>query len=206
MQRFTEMSSSRACGRFLSNLLLLAGLLLSGLSHAQSRLEVLFAYGSEKEEWIKAVTADYNKSRPKTTSGKIVTVRAIPMGSGECMDRVANGSLKANLVSPASGIFIKLANAEVRTRTGKDLVGETENLVLSPVVIAVWKPMAEALGWGTKPVGWGEILSLSKNPDGWGSLQAPQWGQFLVHPVDFLFKLLGLDGRDARLLRMLVLG
>ena len=81
MQLFPEMSSSRACGRFLSNLLLLAGLLLSGSSHAQSRLEVLFAYGSEKEEWIKAVTADYNKSRPKTTSGKSVTVRAIPMGT-----------------------------------------------------------------------------------------------------------------------------
>jgi len=101
------------------------------------------------------------------------------------MDRVASGSLRAQLVSPASGLFIKLANAEARTKTGKDLVPETENLVLSPVVIAVWKPMAEALGWGNKPVGWAEILALARNPDGWGALNAPQWGQFKLghtHP------------------------
>ena len=152
---------------------------------AQNRVELVFAYGSEKEEWINEATAAFNRLGAKTAEGRVIHVQGLPMGSGECMDRVANGSLKANLVSPASGIFIKLANAEVRTRTGKDLVGETENLVLSPVVIAVWKPMAEALGWGTKPVGWSEILSLSKNPDGWGSLKAPQWGQFKLghtHP------------------------
>jgi Ca-activated chloride channel homolog len=152
---------------------------------AQNRVELLFAYGSEKEEWINEATAAFNRLGVKTAEGRVIRVQGLPMGSGECMDRVANGSLKANLVSPASGIFIKLANAEARTRTGKDLVGDTENLVLSPVVIAVWKPMAEALGWGTKPVGWSEILALSKNPEGWSSLQAPQWGQFKLghtHP------------------------
>lgn len=152
---------------------------------AQGRLELVFAYGSEKEDWINQATAVFNRSGAKTADGRLISVKAMPMGSGECMDRVASGSLRAHLVSPASGIFIKLANGEVRTKTGKDLVPETENLVLSPVVIAVWKPMAEALGWGTKAVGWSDILALSKNPDGWGSLQAPQWGQFKLghtHP------------------------
>lgn len=157
----------------------------AGALLAQNRLELVFAYGSEKEEWINEATAAFNQSHAKAADGRVIVVRALPMGSGECMDRVASGSLKAHLVSPASGVFIKLANAESRTKTGQDLVPETENLVLSPVVIAVWKPMAEALGWGTKPVGWSEILALTKNPAGWGALNAPQWGQFKLghtHP------------------------
>lgn len=166
-------------------LLLLFGL-CSGLpASGQGRLDLLFAYGSEKEEWITEATASFNRAGIKAADGRTITVKGLPMGSGECMDRVASGSLKAQLVSPASGLFIKLANAEARTKTGKDLVPETENLVLSPVVIAVWKPMAESLGWGTKPVGWAEILALAQNPAGWGALNAPQWGQFKLghtHP------------------------
>jgi Bacterial extracellular solute-binding protein len=70
------------------------------------------------------------------------------MGSGECIDTLLSGQVQAHLTSPASAAFIKLGNAQSRVKTGKDLIGATENLVLSPVVIAMWKPMAEALGWG----------------------------------------------------------
>jgi Ca-activated chloride channel family protein len=51
-------------------------------------------------------------------------------------------------------------------------------LMLSPVVIAMWKPMAEAIGWGKKPVGWSDILALARNPQGWSAYGHPQWGKF----------------------------
>jgi hypothetical protein len=72
-----------------------------------------------------------------------------------------------NFTSPASTAFIKLGNAQSRARMGKDLIGETHNLVLSPVVIAMWQPMAEAIGWGRQPVGWSDILTLARDPRGW---------------------------------------
>jgi Ca-activated chloride channel family protein len=147
-------------------------------ARAQSRLELVFAYGSEKEQWIKECTDQFNRSRPRTASGVPFTVRQLPMGSGECLEGVLAGKLQAHVVSPASGVFIKLANAERRAKTGQDLVNATENLVLSPVVIAMWQPMAEALGWGKKPVGWAEILALARDEQGWASLGMGQWGQF----------------------------
>src|SRR5262249_19727115 len=52
------------------------------------------------------------------------------------------------------------------------------NLVLSPVVIAMWKPMAQALGWGTKPIGWTDIFALARNPSGWAAYGHPEWGHF----------------------------
>jgi Ca-activated chloride channel family protein len=38
--------------------------------------------------------------------------------------------------------------------------------------------MAEALGWGKRPVGWADILSLARNSGGWKTYGFPQWGQF----------------------------
>ena len=148
-------------------------------------VQLLFTYGSEKEEWIKEVTARFNEGGHKTASGKVIQVEAVPQGSGEAIDDILAGVRQAHLTSPASAAFIKLGNATSRTKTGKDLVGPTRNLVLSPVVIAMWRPMAEAIGWGKKPVGWGEILELARDPKGWASHGHPEWGAFKLghtHP------------------------
>jgi len=149
-------------------------------SHAlpPNSLELVFTYGSEKEKWIKDVTDSFNRSRRKTASGKQIVVTAIPMGSGECIDEILSGTRKTHITSPASAAFVKIGNAQSRVRTGKDLLGPTDNLVLSPVVIAMWKPMAEAIGWGKKPIGWSDILSLSRNQQGWQAYGFSQWGQF----------------------------
>jgi Ca-activated chloride channel homolog len=144
----------------------------------RNALELVFPYGSEKEKWINDVTAAFNRSGAKTQSGKPIFVRALPMGSGECIDNVLSGRMQAHLASPASAAFIKLGNAQSRAKTGKDLIASTDNLVLSPVVIAMWKPMAEAIGWGKKPVGWSDVLTLARNPKGWAAYNYPQWGKF----------------------------
>ena len=141
-------------------------------------IELVFPYGSEKKTWLTEATEAFNAQQHKTASGKPIFVRPIPMGSGESIEEVLSGRLQAHLISPASGAFIKLGNAQSVTKSGKPLVGSTKELVLSPVVIAMWKPMAEALGWGKKPVGWAEILALVRDPKGWGAHGMPQWGKF----------------------------
>jgi Ca-activated chloride channel homolog len=150
----------------------------SGTSTPANALEVVFTYGSEKEAWIKEVTDAFNRSGQKIADGRPIKVTAIPMGSGECIDELLAETRKAHLTSPASAAFIKLGNAQSRAKTGKDLIPATDNLVLSPVVIVMWKPMAEALGWGKKPIGWSDILALAKDPGGWRTRGFPQWGDF----------------------------
>src|SRR5215831_19137532 len=183
-------SSSHWRGRFvLALIFLFIGLLPACKSKPSSSeagpqvapadaLELVFTYGSEKEKWINEVTAEFNRGGHRSTSGKRIFVRAIPMGSGEAIDEVLEGRRQPHLISPASAAFIKLGNAQSQTKSGKDLIASTDNLVLSPVVIAMWKPMAEALGWGKKPIGWSEILALARSQKGWEAYGYPQWGQF----------------------------
>jgi Ca-activated chloride channel family protein len=147
-------------------------------SSARDRLELTFTYGSEKEKWIGEVTDAFNRSEHRTAGGKRIFVRAIPMGSGEAIDEVMEGRRQPHIISPASAAFIKLGNAQSQSKYGKDLIASTDNLVLSPVVIAMWKPMAEALGWGKKPIGWSDILALARSQKGWEAYGFPQWGGF----------------------------
>jgi len=136
----------------------------NALKPAPNSLELVFVYGSEKEKWITEVTDAFNRSQQKTSDGRPIIVRAVPMGSGESIDAILSGRLQAHLASPASAAFITLGNAQSRAKSGKDLIASTDNLVLSPVVIAMWKPMAEALGWGKKPVGWADNMLCGSKP------------------------------------------
>ena len=153
---------------------------------SNDQIQLLFSYGSEKQKWIDDVTAAFNQSGTRTAGGKRILVKAIPKGSGECIDDVLSGAEQDDLTSPASNVFIKLGNAKARASTGQDLIGTTQNLLLSPVVIAMWKPMAEAIGWGKKPIGWADILALARDKKGWSTYGFPQWGSFKfghTHPA-----------------------
>jgi Ca-activated chloride channel homolog len=178
-------------------------------SSSRDKLELTFTYGSEKERWIGEVTDAFNRSDHRTGSGKRIFVHAIPMGSGEAIDEVLEGRRQPHIISPASAAFIKLGNAQSQGKYGKDLIASTDNLVLSPVVIAMWKPMAEALGWGKKPIGWSDILALARSQKGWEAYGYPQWGPFKfghTHPqfsnsglISLFAEVYGASGKTAGL-------
>lgn len=141
-------------------------------------VELVFPYGSEKKAWIDAATQEFVASGVKTASGRSIVIKPLPMGSGDVVDETLSGRLQAHIVSPASAAFVKLGNAKSQATTGGPLVGQTQDLVLSPVVIAMWKPMAEALGWPKKEIGWSDVLAVANDPSGWASVGKPQWGAF----------------------------
>jgi Ca-activated chloride channel family protein len=145
---------------------------------SSNRLELMFAYGSEKEKWITDVTDAFNLSDHRTSQGERIYVRAIPMGSGEAINETLDGRRQPHIISPASSAFIEIGNARSRSMYGNDLVGTTQSLVRSPVVIAMWKPMAESLGWGKNPIGWSDIAKVVRNPKGWAAYGHPEWGKF----------------------------
>lgn len=132
-------------------------------------IDLIFIYAWEKEGWVEAVTADFNRRAVKDGSGKIVRVTSLTRGSTDCLDELMDGTTKAHLTSPVSSAFIKRGNAQWRAKTGRDLIPSTESLLQAPIVIAVWKPMAEAIGWGRQPVGWEEIHGLITDPQGWAT-------------------------------------
>jgi Ca-activated chloride channel family protein len=138
-------------------------------------------YGSEKENWMRDVIADFNQRGLKACDGPI-SVQAVPIGSGASMQQILTGSIKPDVWSPAGSTWLNLLNDQWRKQHSSDIIdggaNATPPLVNSPVVIAMWKPQAEALGWPQRSIGWSDIAKLSTDPRGWASYGHPEWGDF----------------------------
>jgi Ca-activated chloride channel homolog len=170
--------------RVLVVILLLVSIALSGCNSTGmlpvgKRVVVSINYGSEKEAWLVPLVEAYNSQRNKTSAGSVIVIEATPMGSIESGDAIVEGLIQPTVWSPASSAYVPVTNVKWRQAHGEDLVTETpKDLVLSPVVIAMWRPMAEVLGWPEKALGWSDIAELAVSDEGWAAYGYPEWGTF----------------------------
>jgi Ca-activated chloride channel family protein len=134
-------------------------------------------YGSEKKQWLEEQLSLFNASATHTSDGRAITATGKPMGSGEAMGRIVDGTERPTVYSPASSAYVTLLDDAWR-RHGNDrpITRTGEPLVLSPIVIAMWQPMAELLGWPHQSIGWSDILRVSRDPRGWAAIGRPEWG------------------------------
>ncbi|HUJ56987.1 MAG TPA: VWA domain-containing protein [Kofleriaceae bacterium] len=149
---------------------------------------VRIAYSSEKKAWFDEAVPAFQATHPTTPAGRPIQIDARSYGSGEAASAILDGSFRAHVFAPASGAYVNLLNQTWQTGAtphAKPLSPAGEPLVLSPIVIAMWKPMAEALGWPGKDIGWKQLIAVSKDPRGWGAYGHPEWGSFKLghtHP------------------------
>lgn len=142
-------------------------------------LEITMAYSSEKKPWIEPLAAEFNRQKHKLPgSDRPIFMTATVVDSGTARSEIARGSLQPTVWSPSNSLWRSVLNFEVDSELAGSGPGEADPLLLTPVVVAMWKPMAEALGWPNKAIGLRDILALNEAPAGWGSVGHPEWGQF----------------------------
>jgi Ca-activated chloride channel family protein len=174
----------------MASIIAIVSLLLTSCQSLTLNLKTVtisIVYGSEKQAWLEPLVQQYNAEKHQTADGALIVVTSTPLGSIESVNGILDGSLQPTVWSPASSVYIPVANAEWRQAHGSDLVtGTPSDLVLSPVVIAMWEPMARALGWPDKPLGWADIAAMATSKDGWAAYGYPEWGSFKfghTHPA-----------------------
>jgi Ca-activated chloride channel family protein len=145
-------------------------------------LTVRIAYGSEKKAWLTDSIEAFHRTQPKTAAGRPIRIEALAEGSAESMESILAGRNDIAVWSPASSLLVDVLNdrwAEGKgVGSGKPIVESATPLVLSPVVIAMWEPMARALGWPDKPLGWAEVAGFATSGETWGRHGHPEWGAF----------------------------
>jgi Ca-activated chloride channel family protein len=161
-------------------LVFIISILLSGCGdNIGNKTIVSIYYGSEKKEWFVPLIEQFNQEKHRTESGSVINIEATPMGSIESANAIIEERIMPTVWSPASSVYVPVANAEWRKKHSEDLiVGTPNDLVLSPVVIAIWKPMAEVLGWPEKQLGWADVADLAISDEGWTAYGYPEWGSF----------------------------
>jgi Ca-activated chloride channel family protein len=136
---------------------------------------VSLAFSPDKETWLTERFAAFN-SQQIQVNGKTVVVEGKVVSSGQARTDLKTGALQTTVWSPSASTWLEVLKQE----SGNQAIAEPnpQPLVLTPVVISMWKPMAEALGWPDKPVGWRDLLALINDPEGWGKYGHSEWGRF----------------------------
>lgn len=141
------------------------------------QLTILFSTSDGKKEWVEEVTSDFNK-RGATVHGRSVQVKLNHMRSGESLEKILAGREKPHLWSPVSRSWIELINGTWQLRHQHPFIRETKPTVRTALVIAMWEPMARALGYPDKPIGWEDVVRVSLDPEGWARHGHAEWGAF----------------------------
>ncbi len=162
------------------------------------------AVSPEKIDLMTDLARTFNDSEDATLGDECIFVRPQRKSSGaseqllrDGWDEAAEGPLPV-VWSPASSAWGAVLNQQ-RTDNGVEPIAtEGEPFMLTPLVIAMPQPMAEALGYPDEPVGWSDILRLSRDPEGWAAFGHPEWGPFLLGKTNPNFSTSGLSALIAQ--------
>lgn len=159
---------------------------------------VSIASSSTKTNWLNQVVQEFNTAGLTTNSGAAIVAQVSHVNSGDSMNDILNGNIQPAAWSPGDQSWVAQANDAWQLRANKPIASEAcQPTVYAPLGFAMWRPMAEALGWPDTPIGWDTIVELAANPDGWGSVGRPEWGQFSfghTHPAYANSGLLSMTG------------
>jgi Ca-activated chloride channel homolog len=133
-----------------------------------------------KAEWLKLVTDAFNATQTKTSAGRQIVVDMLQESSpGPTVEKIVKGEMQPVLWSPADISWVEQANQKLKGEGKPPVVSEEcPRIVYAATGFAMWRPMAEALGWPDKPISWKQIVELAGDPQGWAKYGHPEWGQF----------------------------
>ncbi|MEV8512904.1 substrate-binding and VWA domain-containing protein [Dactylosporangium sp. NPDC051484] len=158
------------------------------------------AASSEKAALMTELAKSYIQS-DRRFDGKCADPIVQSKASGAALDALATGwdvgreGPQPAVWTPASASWVALLKQRLASGDKGALVpdGKLPMIAQSPLVLAMPKPMAEALGWPDKPIGWGDVLGLTTDPNGWGSKGHPDWGKFRLGKTNPHFSTSGLN-------------
>jgi Ca-activated chloride channel homolog len=160
---------------------------------ASGSIELSFAYSPEKQKLLEPLISRFNSERLES-DGRPVFVRGQVVSSGEAETKIAHRRLQPVLWSPASSLWGRLLNFEA----DQDWVAaDNPSIVRTPLVIAMWEPLARALGWPRKAVGFADVLALALSKRGWAAYGKPQFGAFKLGHTNPDFSTSGLSAVAA---------
>lgn len=147
--------------------------------------------------WLEQAAADFNATETETAVGEPIFVLVQGQEAGQFITAVAND----NATLPTIWIPDSPVWTNVLADQGLDqFQGSCVSVAESPLVIGVWRPAAESLGWPSYALGWLDFGSLAQDPAAWKYYSGGEYGDSLrlshTHP--------GLSGAGAGTLLALV--
>ncbi|HEX6236495.1 MAG TPA: substrate-binding domain-containing protein [Acidimicrobiales bacterium] len=167
-------------------------------------LVVDVASSPEKIELLDDLAGTFNESDAAALGDDCVFVRVQRKASGEAEQLLAGGwdeqveGPRPVIWSPAASTWGAVLDQHLDEAGQPPMAGDATPFMLTPLVIAMPRPMAEALGWPDEPLGWADVLDLAREGEGWGARGHPEWGAFRLGKTNPNFSTSGLAALIAQ--------
>lgn len=140
---------------------------------------VSIASSNTKRNWLDQVVENFNEEGFQTSGDMAIVAEVEHVTSGGSMNAILDGGLTPVVWSPGDPSWVEQINTTWQQRFNKAINSEEcQATVYAPLGFAMWRPMAETLGWPDEPIGWDTIVDLAADPEGWASYGRPEWGPF----------------------------
>jgi Ca-activated chloride channel family protein len=163
---------------------------------------LLAAVPPDDIDGVVPVLAAYDTAN-RQVNGHCVDVRVLATPAGTVADALVQG-WKTDTYGPAPDIWLPGASSWVvltRARTSQlapDLIPlDNPSFAQSPFVIAMPRPMAQALGWPARSIGFTDLVAIGADPRGWGAAGHPEWGTLRLGKTNPLLSTTGLEALIA---------
>jgi Ca-activated chloride channel family protein len=131
--------------------------------------------------WLEPAVTDFNGERVETTGGDPVYVNLSTADAGQAVLDI-DGGAAPQLWLPDSQVWVNVLAQE----GNNSYQGDCRSVAQSPLVIAMWQPVAESLGWPGRDLGWLDVGSLAADQSAWAYYSGGQFGDVLrlghTHP------------------------
>jgi Ca-activated chloride channel family protein len=160
------------------------GISLPGVS--KEPVQITIASAVTKAKWLAAGVAEFKAAGITTADGRPIEIATSNVLSGDSMLQIAAETLQPVVWSPGETTWVDQLNERWNRAKARPISSAPcQPTVLTPVGLAMWKPMAEALGWPGKPVSMQALIELANDPEGWARHGHPEWGRLKLghtHP------------------------
>ncbi|HEY7606603.1 MAG TPA: substrate-binding and VWA domain-containing protein [Actinomycetes bacterium] len=139
---------------------------------------------------VSQAAAEYERRRP-AVGDRCVDVQVRGTDSVEAAAALSTGwnestqGPRPDVWVPASSTWaLQVALRQQATRQDVLIPFDYPKVATTPMVMAMPKPMAEALGWPRATLSFQKLLGAVTNPEGWKALGHPEWGPFRLGKTD----------------------
>ena len=183
----------------------------AGGATPKGRVPITVTVSSEKIALLNELARTFNDDKNTSTftdasgANKRAFVTITKKASGAAAQALAAGWNESTdgpfptVWSPAARSWGAILNQRLGSGGAAAMApDDAPSFMLTPLVIAMPKPMASALGWPKTPIGYGDLLALAKDPTGWASKGHPEWGTFKLGKTNPNFSTSGLSATIAQ--------
>ena len=158
------------------------------------------AVSSEKIDLMTDLAKSFNGSSESKIGDGCAFVRPYSKASGGAAALLADGWDEATegpkpvIWSPAASSWGQILNQRLADNGAPAMASsDSVSFMLTPLVIGMPKPMADALGYPETPIGWEDIARLATSDEGWAAYGHPEWGDFKLGKTNPNFSTSGLN-------------